>query len=81
MMRLYSAARFIAIVHVTLVSIGAPSYAQRESASIQIEIESGGFILGASGGCGTLIYMGSDIRSALAASASESRFPLHPMPR
>lgn len=58
MMRLYSVGRFIAIVLVALVSFNAPSFAQRESASIQIEIVSGGFILGASGGSGTLIYRG-----------------------
>lgn len=64
-MRRSSTAGFFAIVLASLVSFAAPSYAQRQSSDIQIDIVSGGFILGASGGSGTLIYGGRRYRLSI----------------
>ena len=47
------------------MAFSAPSYAQRQSADIRIEVVSGGFILGASGGSGTLVYNGKKYRLAI----------------
>jgi hypothetical protein len=51
-------ARPIAIAFVALLSLSAPSYSQAPSGDIRIEVVSGGFIIGGSGGSGTLTYRG-----------------------
>lgn len=61
-MALHSAFRYCAIALIALVGFSAPSYAQRQSSDIRIEIVSGGFILGAAGGSGTLVYNGKRYR-------------------
>lgn len=60
MLRISTAIRFFTIAVFALLSFSAPSYAQQRSPSgeISIEIVSAGFILGVSGGSGTLIYQG-----------------------
>jgi hypothetical protein len=58
MWTLSNTARLVVIVVVALVSISAPSYSQTPAASIRIEIVSGGFIVGATAGSGTLTYKG-----------------------
>lgn len=50
-------ARLFAIALIAFLSLSTPSYSQA-SADIRIEIVSGGFILGGSGGSGTLTYKG-----------------------
>jgi hypothetical protein len=53
------AVRRFAIAVVAVLSFGGPSYAQTPpSGEIRIEIISAGFIVGVSGGSGTLIYQG-----------------------
>jgi hypothetical protein len=59
MLRIATLARLGAIVLVALAAFGARSDAQTPSSGeIRIEFISGGFIVGASGGSGTLIYQG-----------------------
>ena len=57
MLNLAKTARLFAIALVAFLSLSAPSYSQA-SADIRLEIVSGGFILGGSGGSGTLTYKG-----------------------
>lgn len=64
MLRHFSAIRVAMISLIALVSLVSPSYSQAPSgprtpsATIRIDIVSGGFIIGASGGSGTLTYQG-----------------------
>ena len=58
MSRLSIAIRNIAIALIALVVLTTPSYSQTSSASIRIEIVSGGFFIGIGGGGGTLTYKG-----------------------
>ena len=52
---------FCALALVALVSFSAPSFAQ-QTGDVRIEVVSGGFILGGSGGSGTLVYNGKRYR-------------------
>jgi hypothetical protein len=58
MLRLSTVVRQAAIALVALAALATPSYSQNSPASIRIEIVSGGFIIGAAGGRGTLTYQG-----------------------
>jgi len=64
MLRHFSAIRVAMISLIAFVSLVSPSYSQAPSgpqtpsATIRIDIVSGGFIIGASGGSGTLTYQG-----------------------
>jgi hypothetical protein len=59
MSRRASAIRFLAIALVVLAGFGMRADAQAQSSGeIRIEFVSGGFIIGATGGSGTLIYQG-----------------------
>jgi hypothetical protein len=58
MLRLSTIVRQIAITLVALVALATPSYSQPSPAKVRIEIVSGGFIIGAAGGRGTLTYQG-----------------------
>jgi len=58
MLRHFSAIRFVIISLIALVSLVSPSYSQTPSDTIRLEIVSGGFIIGAAGGSGTLTYQG-----------------------
>ena len=59
MLRIFTAIRLFAFAAFALVAFGAPSYAQAPApCDIRIEFVSGGFIVGASGGSGTLTCQG-----------------------
>lgn len=59
MLRIASGLRIFAIALLAFISSSMPLQAQTPpSGQIQIEFVSGGFIVGASGGSGTLIYQG-----------------------
>ena len=59
MLRIFMAIRLFAFAAFTLMAFGAPSYAQSPApCDIRIEFVSGGFIVGASGGSGTLTCQG-----------------------
>ena len=60
MSRFFVAIRFVAISLITLVVLASPSYSQGRvpSGTIRIDVVSGGFIIGGSGGSGTLTYQG-----------------------
>jgi hypothetical protein len=58
MLHLSTVIRHIAIALVALIVLATPSYSQTSPASVRIEIVSGGFIVGAAGGRGTLTYQG-----------------------
>jgi hypothetical protein len=58
MSRYFAAIRPVIISLIALVSLASPSYSQTPSGTIRIEIVSGGFIIGAAGGSGTLTYQG-----------------------
>jgi len=58
MLRHFSAIRFVIISLIALVSLVSPSYSQTPSDTIRLEIVSGGFIIGAAGGSGTLTNQG-----------------------
>ena len=53
-----SLVRHFALALVALAALATPSYSQTSSGSVRIEIISGGFIVGAAGGRGTLTYQG-----------------------
>lgn len=58
MFRQYTFIRLLTISLIALITLLSPSYSQTPPATIRIEIVSGGFIIGASGGSGTLTYQG-----------------------
>jgi hypothetical protein len=58
MLRYFFAARLVMISLIASVSLVSPSYSQTPSDTIRLEIVSGGFIIGAAGGSGTLTYQG-----------------------
>jgi hypothetical protein len=58
MLRQFSFVGLVTISLMALVSFVSPSYSQTPSGTIRIVIVSGGFIVGAAGGSGTLTYQG-----------------------
>jgi len=59
MLRISTAMRLFAIAAIAFLSFGAPSQAQTPpSGEVRIEFVNAGFIVGVSGGSGTLIYQG-----------------------
>jgi hypothetical protein len=58
MSRLVSAVCAVVVAMAALTWSGKPTYSQGRSGEIYIDLVSGGFILGAAGGSGTLIYRG-----------------------
>lgn len=60
MLRFHTIARVLAVGLIAFVSLINPSYSQPRtpSGTIQIDVVSGGFIIGGSGGSGTLFYQG-----------------------
>ena len=62
MLRAIPAVRLLVISLFALVSLVSPAYSQEPSATIRIEIVSGGFIVGAAGGSGILTYQGKQYR-------------------
>jgi hypothetical protein len=64
-MTVISVVRYCAMALFAVVAFGAPSYAQQPSGDIRIDIVSGGFILGAAGGSGTLVYGGKRYRLSI----------------
>jgi hypothetical protein len=58
MLRVTFVLRPVTVVLIVLAALLTPSYSQAQQASINIEIVSGGFIVGLAGGSGTLTYMG-----------------------
>jgi hypothetical protein len=62
MTRLSMALRFAAAALLALAFVGAPSSSQAASGSVRIEIVKAGFIVGVSGGGGTLTFNGRHYR-------------------
>ena len=58
MQHLAKAARLLAFTLIAVFSLSAQSFSQAPAADIRIDVVSGGFILGGSGGSGTLFYKG-----------------------
>lgn len=58
MQRLAKTARLLALTLIALFSLSVQSFSQPPAAEIRLDITSGGFILGGSGGDGTLYYKG-----------------------
>ena len=66
-MRFSSGFRAALVALVALTSVGISSGARADSGTIQIWELKGGWIIGASGGGGTLIFLGGAIRFRLGA--------------